>query len=179
MVTNNVFPITNHQSHYSMDSIIKEIIQHLNAIHRGRNWFGQCYQTKLQDMDADLYFVRPYPEVHSVAELIAHGTAWRKDAVIKIKTGKGALTEASDEDWPDLEVLKEKGWQQIYMEYVDSVDSLIHLLEEKDDAFLEMKYIDPEFNGEFPYSFAIHGIVQHDLYHLGQLGLVCRMLKED
>lgn len=161
-----------------MDSIIKDIVQHLHAIHRGRNWFGQSYQTKLQDLDPELYFTRPNADVHSVAELIAHGTAWRKDAAIKIQTGQGTLTEASDEDWPTLEILEEKGWEQIYKEYTDSVDALIHLLEEKDDTFLDETYTDPEFNGEFPFSFAIHGIVQHDLYHLGQLGLVCKMLAE-
>ena len=75
------------------------------------------------------------------------------------------------------EKLKEKGWQQIFEDYVDSVDMLIRLLEEREDTFLDEKYFDPEFNGEFPYSFTVYGILQHDLYHLGQIGLVCKMLK--
>ncbi len=162
-----------------MSKIIQVIVNQLESIHRGHNWFGQSYQTKLQDMDPAKYFERPQPGIHSVAELIAHATAWRKDAAIKIKSGKGVLTEASDKDWPDLELLKKKGWDDIYREYVESVDSLIGLLKSKEDSFLDEKYTDPEFDGEFPYSFAIHGIVQHDLYHLGQIGLVCKMLTED
>ncbi len=161
-----------------MTTQISTIIAQFQNLHRGHNWFGQSYQTKLMDLDDQYYFVKPYPEVHSVAELIAHGTAWREDATVKIRTGKGELTEASDDDWPDLERLKEKGWDAIYEEYVDSVDSFIGILKEKDDDFLDSKYQDPEFDGEFPYSFAIYGILQHDLYHLGQLGLVIRMLKE-
>ena len=161
-----------------MTTIIEEIIKQLQAIHRGHNWFGQSYQTKLQDMDAAKFFERPQPDVHSVAELIAHATAWRKDAVVKIQTGKGVLTEASDQDWPGLEILKKRGWDTIYSEYVESVDSLLAVLENKEDSFLEEQYTDPEFDGEFPYSFTIHGIVQHDLYHLGQLGLVCKMLTD-
>ena len=117
--------------------------------------------------------------MHSVAEILAHSTAWRIDAVVKIKTGKGELTEASDLDWPDLDLLKEKGWELIYKEYVDSVDSLIRLLEEKDDDFLDEIYSDPEFNGNFPYSFTVYGIFQHDIYHLGQIGLVVSMLKNN
>ncbi len=159
-----------------MSKIIKEIITQLESIHRGHNWFGQSYQTKLQDLDPGLYFKRPFPGIHSVAELVAHGNAWRKDAAVKIQTGKGVLTEASDLDWPDLKILENRGWDDIYKEYSKSVEELILLLEQKEDSFLEEKYSDPEFNGEFPYSFAIHGIVQHDLYHLGQLGLVCKML---
>lgn len=162
-----------------MNTLVQEIITQFNNIHRGHNWFGQSYQTKLQDLDPELYFVRPSPGIHSVAELIAHGTAWRKDVVVKIKTRKGEMTEASDLDWPALDTLKIKGWEQIHQEYLDSVDSLISLLKEKEDTFLDETYTDPEFSGEFPYSFTIYGILQHDLYHLGQLGLVCKMLKED
>lgn len=161
-----------------MNTLISEIITQFNNIHRGHNWFGQSYQIKLQDLDPTLYFTRPYPEVHSVAELIAHGTAWRNDAVVKMKTGKGELTEASDLDWPDLKALKEQGWEEIFNDYVESVNLFIRLVESKEDAFLNEKYIDPEFNGEYPYSFTIYGILQHDLYHLGQLGLVCSMLKD-
>lgn len=160
-----------------MSLLIHEIITQFQNLHRGHNWFGQSYQTKLQDLDPQYYFIRPYPEVHSVAELIVHGTAWRKDATVKIQTGKGELTEASEDDWPDLEQLKEKGWEAIHSDYVASVDSLIRLLEEKEDDFLDTKYQDPEFDGEFPHSFSINGILQHDLYHLGQLGLVIKMLR--
>ncbi|MGI9546014.1 MAG: DinB family protein [Flavobacteriaceae bacterium] len=161
-----------------MNTKIREIAVQFHHIHRGRNWFGQSYRTKLQDMDPEQYFIRPAADVHSVAELITHATAWRKDAVVKIRTGAGQLTEASDEDWPDLELLQEKGWATIIAEYEESVDGLIGLLEEKDDAFLETTYHDPEFGGNFPYSFTIYGILQHDIYHLGQLGLVASMLKK-
>ena len=161
-----------------MKTLIEQIQHQFYNIHRGRNWFGQSYLTKLQDMDASHYFTRPQPEVHSVAELISHGTAWRKDAVVKIKTGKGELTEMSPDDWPDLESLKKKGWEKIFEEYTESVDTFLALLQQKDDEFLETEYIDPEFGGKYPYSFTINGILQHDLYHLGQLGLVIRMLRE-
>ena len=159
-----------------MQNTIKSIIEQFKNIHFGQNWFGQSYKVKLADLDDSLYFERPQANVHSVAELIAHGTAWRSDAVLKITTGKGELTEASEKDWPSLDQLRQKGWDAIYKDYTDSVDSFIRSLEEKEDAFLNEEYTDPEFDGVFPYSFTIIGIVQHDLYHLGQLGLVARML---
>lgn len=159
-----------------MESTLKMIIDQFKNIHYGHNWFGQSYKVKLADLDTSLYFEQPQSNVHSVAELISHGTAWRRDAVLKIKTGKGELTEASEEDWPSLERLRKKGWDAIYKEYVDSVDLFIRSLEEKTDDFLNEEYSDPEFDGTYPFSFAIVGIVQHDLYHLGQLGLVAKML---
>ena len=159
-----------------MTNNLNTIIDQFKNIHYGHNWFGQSYKVKLADLDEGVYFERPSAEIHSVAELIAHGTAWRKDAVLKISTGKGELTEASEEDWPGLDRLKERGWDAIHKEYVESVDSFIRSLQNKDDDFLNQEYHDPEFDGTYPFSFAVVGIVQHDLYHLGQLGLVAKML---
>ena len=155
---------------------IKNIADQFKNIHYGHNWFGQSYKVKLADLDRSHYFIRPQPDVHSVAELIAHSTAWRKDAILKINTGKGVLTEASEEDWPSLDQLKVKGWDAIYQEYIESIDLFASILENKEDEFLDTEYSDPEFGGNYPYNFTVVGIVQHDIYHLGQLGLVAKML---
>ena len=160
-----------------MNPRLKVISTQMHNVHYGQNWFGQSYQIKLRDLDPEQYFIRPYPEVHSVAELIAHGTAWRTDVILKIKTGKGELTEANEADWPEINSLQKKGWEKIHRDYTESVDGLIQLLNDKDDSLLDTMYHDPEFDGEFPYSFTIYGILQHDLYHLGQLGIVIRMLR--
>lgn len=161
-----------------MKILINHIIAQFQNIHFGNNWFGQGYKVKLQDLAMEHRFERPYPTIHAVAELLAHSTAWRRDAILKIREGKGELTEASEDDWQGLEKLKEKGWETIISEYLSSVERLLELLNLKDDEFLETHYHDPEFAGDFPYSFAINGILQHDIYHLGQMGLVVKMLKE-
>ncbi len=161
-----------------MKTLITNITGQLQSIHFGHNWFGQSYKVKLQDLAKEHRFKHPHPNIHAVAELLAHGTAWRRDAILKIQTGKGELTEASEDDWQDLEKLKEKGWETIISEYQSSVASLLEILKLKNDDFLESHYHDPEFAGDFPYSFAIYGILQHDIYHLGQIGLVIKMLSE-
>ena len=160
-----------------MKTIINHLVQQFNNVHRGRNWFGQSYLVKLSDVDDSKFFERPQPDIHSIAEIICHGTAWRNDAVVKIRTAKGELTEISEFDWPVLDKLQERGWAEIYKEYEESIDAFIRALEDKDDEFLTTEYHDPEFGGSFPLSFTINGILQHDIYHLGQIGLVAKMLK--
>ncbi len=162
-----------------MKTLIRNITDQFQSIHFGHNWFGQSYRVKLQDLAKEHRFERPLPHIHAVAELVSHGTAWRRDGIHKIKTGKGELTEASEDDWKDLGKLKEKGWDSIISEYHSSVEGLLEILKLKDDDFLESHYHDPEFAGDFPFSFAIYGILQHDIYHLGQMGLVIKMLKEN
>ncbi len=132
----------------------------------------------MSDLDPEKVFERPLPNVHSGAEILAHATAWRRDAILKIRTGKGELTETHQADWLPLEQLEAKGWAKLLEEHSNSVNAFIQLLEEKDDYFLEQEYFDPEFGGHFPMSFTLQGILQHDIYHLGQLGLVIKMLRE-
>jgi hypothetical protein len=51
------------------------------------------------------------------------------------------------------------------------------LLRTKVDDFLLEKYYDTDFKGYYPYKFVVHGMLHHDVYHLGQLGLIIKFLK--
>ncbi|MGB5318045.1 MAG: DinB family protein, partial [Eudoraea sp.] len=88
------------------------------------------------------------------------------------------LVDEMPENWPTNTQLKEKGWDTIWKEHLKSRSSFVNLLEKKQDSFLNETYFDPEFKGNYPYSFAIDGILHHEIYHLGQIGLVVKLLKE-
>ena len=116
--------------------------------------------------------------MHSVAELVAHLTAWNFDLVLKIKNGTGKLFDYEQANWPDVEQLKQIGWDQIRKKFQQSISEVISLLADKDDSFLEEKYYDQDFKNEYAYSFAITGMLQHLVYHLGQMGIIIKLLKE-
>nr|WKN35706.1 DinB family protein [Tunicatimonas sp. TK19036] len=156
--------------------IIDHIVEQLREVHHGKLWMGDTFAKKLGSITAEEAFIRPGNALHSVAELIAHLTAWRKDAILKIKTGKGQLTDDSEENWPNVESLKKIGWEQLLHSHQESLDELIALLQTKDDTFLQTPYQDQDFNGQFDYSFVINGMLHHDLYHLGQMGIVIKMI---
>jgi hypothetical protein len=115
--------------------------------------------------------------MHSVAEIIFHLTVWRKDAVLKIRTGKGSITDDSEQNWLPNDKLREIGWDKIKSDYRSSLSELIELLRAREDGFLKEKYYDPDFKGYYEYEFVVHGMLHHDIYHLGQLGIVIKFLK--
>jgi hypothetical protein len=78
---------------------------------------------------------------------------------------------------PNLE-LKEIGWSQLIQEYEGSLNAIIDLLQSKNDGFLEEQYQDQDYKGYYEYSFLINGLLHHDLYHLGQLGIIIKLIKE-
>ncbi|MCB0373346.1 MAG: DinB family protein [Muricauda sp.] len=161
-----------------MNPIIQHTIQQLTEIRTGKPWMGSSFAHKLANLDETLVFERPQEHLHSVAEIISHLTFWRREALLKIKTGQGSRMDDDPENWLPNDVLQQKGWDQIQKEYDATLNELIALLQDKEDSFLSKIYYDTDFKGEYPYSFLINGILHHDVYHLGQLGIIIKFLKE-
>jgi hypothetical protein len=158
--------------------IIDYIIQQLLEVQHGKLWMGDTFDKKISSITEKEAFTRPLPNLHSPAELISHLTAWRKDTLLKIRDGKGQLTDNSDHNWPGNDELKKIGWSQIIQNYRDSLIELVGLLRDKEDSFLDELYEDQDYKGKYAYSFVINGLLHHDLYHLGQLGIVIKLIKE-
>ncbi len=161
-----------------MNPFINHIIEELENIQHGRPWIGSTYERKLKTVTPDLVFKRPIEEMHSIAEIISHLTLWRKEAILKMKTGTGSKTDDCEENWLPNNMLKEKGWVHIKSEYDHTLTELIALLRQEDDSFLTKEYYDTDFKGNYPYKFLLNGMLQHDVYHLGQLGLIIKYLKK-
>lgn len=158
--------------------IINHIIEQLREVQNGRLWMGDTFKKKLDSITEQEAFIRPLPTMHSVAELIAHLTSWKKDACLKIRNGTGQLKDTDNDNWPDLGWLKQRGWENLRNDYEECNADLVQLLKEKDDTFLQEQYEDQDFKGTFNYSFAVDGILHHDIYHLGQIGIVIKLLRE-
>lgn len=139
---------------------------------------GENYATKLGRLSAEQAFEKPFGCLHSAAALLSHVTAWRKDALLKIATGKGRLRDADQANWLPEYRLREIGWSRIVSDFDQSLNDVLELLESREDTFLEETYYDQDYGGEYPYSYLVLGLLHHDLYHLGQLGLVVKSVLE-
>ena len=74
----------------------------------------------------------------------------------------------SDMDWPDIIINSPSEWDELKEEFKQSHETLIDLLKGKDDNWLSTKLPRKEFS----YNFMLKGIMQHDLYHIGQVNLL-------
>ena len=161
-----------------MKKLITEIIQQLEEVQNGKLWIGSNFDDKLESIENDSAFLRPINSLHSVAEIISHLTLWRKETILKIQTGQGSKTDDCEENWQTNDQLRLIGWQAIKSNYDNTLSKLIELLKSKNDDFLKELYYDTDFKGYYPYRFVINGMLHHDIYHLGQLGIIVKHLKE-
>lgn len=161
-----------------MKKLINSIVKQLKDVENGKIWIGTNYNEKLNSVSEKDAFSRPFPNLHSISEIIFHLSIWRNETILKINTGEGSIMDDCEENWLANDKLIKKGWDNILMEYKKSLSELIEILETKDDSFLNEKYYDTDFNEYFDYQFLVFGMLHHDIYHLGQLGIIIKLLKE-
>lgn len=153
---------------------INDIIRQLNELQEGSRWFDQCFKEKIGNVPDEDAFTRPLPSIHSVAEHVSHMLEWRKECVLRFKGLRRELMNAP-EDWKDNSELKTFGWSNLKNALYDSRLELIELFANHDDTYLETRFLDTEYN----FHYLIEGIIQHDLYHLGQIGVTIKLISEN
>ncbi len=152
--------------------LIDNIIRQLNELETGSQWFDQSFKDKLGSLSDDDAFAKPIPEVHSVAEHVSHMLEWRKECILRFKGLKRELMN-SPEDWRGNTELRKVGWNNLKNALYDSRVELVDLFNNQDDQYLEIRFLDTDYN----FHYLIEGIIQHDLYHLGQIGVTVKLLK--
>lgn len=162
-----------------MKYILEHIIEQYEEVQNGKLWIGSTFESKLKQVGENEVFTRPIKGLHSIAEIISHLTLWRKETILKIQTGTGSKTDDCEENWLNNDKLKILGWAKIKSEYDNTLSELIELLKTKKDSFLSEEYYDTDFKDNYEYRFIINGMLHHDLYHLGQLGIIIKYLKEN
>jgi hypothetical protein len=105
-----------------------------------------------------------------VAGHISHVVEWRKECLLRFRGGRRELMHSAD-DWKDDDALRVMGWAGLKAAFSQSQADLGAHLAQQDDSYLETPYEDYNFH------YLIEGIIHHDIYHLGQLGITLKHLR--
>jgi uncharacterized damage-inducible protein DinB len=135
----------------------------------GEAWHGDSLLKILSDVDAGTASARPIAEAHSIWELLLHIAAWDGAA---LRRSQGIATELTDEqNFPAVTDTSPSAWQQAIQETTKTHDDMVRAIAAFPDGRLGEQVpgkSEPYYN--FFYLFA--GIVQHELYHAGQIALL-------
>jgi uncharacterized damage-inducible protein DinB len=165
--------VAHYESYDVSNQKIKNYVRQLDQLYNGGNWVGESFAGKLNDLAEADAFSQPLPGVHSVAELVWHCIYWRIVTLDRLRGGKNKYRDETAETLNFLPVdeLKVKGWIQIREQLKETQHALTDLLKKNNDTFLTNEY-----QSGYTYDFLIEGTIQHDYYHLGQAGLVLKIL---
>ncbi|MBI4550928.1 MAG: DinB family protein [Candidatus Latescibacteria bacterium] len=130
----------------------------------GEAWHGPGLHDILTDITAAQALAKPIPNAHSIWDLVLHLTAWA-DIVAKRLAG-GRWEE--DESWPEVRETDQTAWDATRAAAEQSHDRLAAVIRTLSEARLAEL-----MPGEPPMVYIqLHGLIQHSLYHLGQIALL-------
>jgi uncharacterized damage-inducible protein DinB/heme-degrading monooxygenase HmoA len=151
---------------------IKNYIKQLEELYDGDNWTDENFEKKINSINEETAFLQPQEGKHSVSEVLWHCIFWRR-VITKRMNGDWSYGKEFQEEqnFLSLNLLKERGWQNIISDFAETNNLLIDLLKSKTNDFLEEVYP----NG-YTNRYIIEGIIAHDYYHLGQIGFIISLL---
>jgi uncharacterized damage-inducible protein DinB len=146
------------------------IADQLRRAHEGKAWHGPSLSELLSGVSAAQAIVRPKAGVHNIWELVAHIIAWERVGIRRL-AGEAVHTIADEVDFPTIIQADSGRWQQ-------TLDELASLNRELIDAILRLD--DSQLAAHVPGQKVsvygtLHGIIQHNLYHAGQIAILKKL----
>ena len=151
---------------------IDYIITTLHSILDGEPWYGRSAMKILQDADSSAVYKKPNENSHSLIELLYHMNTWADFTLKRLEKDNEKDLESFEKlDWREIDS-NEHTWEKGVAQFKVTHDLIIELLGTKDDEFLSEGVDYREYN----FRFLLYGIIQHDIYHIGQIACVMKLL---
>ncbi|WP_109830085.1 DinB family protein [Reichenbachiella versicolor] len=141
----------------------------------GDLWLGDSLMGKLNDIDFKSVNRSLPNSTNSIAKIVQHIINWRVFMLEKLNDNHSFdIVLNTDNDWTDITINSESEWKSLLEKLISTQNELIQFLESLDsDDFLNRITSGKEYS----FEYLIEGIIQHDIYHSGQIGLIYASVK--
>ena len=150
-------------------------LEQIKTLYDAGGFLGENFISKLEDVTEEEAFAIPVNGLRTIAEFLFHIIAWRRSVIYRLEGSEYPIEANSEKDWANPEGLKKQGWESLKKEFDESQARVITALKRIDDDFLNTIY--GERGNRFTY--LVEGMIHHDVYHLGQIGTVKKLLRMD
>lgn len=151
---------------------LERIADQLKRAFEGNAWHGPSVMEVLNGVTVQQATTRVFPDAHTIWELALHIGAW-EDACRRRLQGERA--ELSDvEDWSPVTDTSAAGWEQLKLTLQRGNQTLREAVSRLEERRLDQ----PIVPGMPSVYITVQGVVQHDLYHAGQIAILKKALKE-
>jgi uncharacterized damage-inducible protein DinB len=155
-------------------SEVERIRDQFRRAFEGEAWHGPSVLALLDGVTAQQAAAHPIQGAHSIWELTLHIAAWERACKRRLEGDPAQLTD--EEDWESIDDTSEAAWKQTKQQLIDNHRELMQAIARLDESQLNEPIIkDPNIPFSSVY-VTLHGGVQHDLYHAGQIAIVKKAL---
>lgn len=149
---------------------IHRILDQMDRAFSGDAWHGPSLMAVLDGVSAEDASKHPIRGAHSIWELVHHIGAW--NTISQHRLAGESVQITPERDWPPVWEVSETAWKRALENLVESRTRLRESVKRFSDEQLAQKATGPDYSRYV----VLHGVVQHDLYHAGQIVMLKKAL---
>lgn len=148
-------------------SEVKRIRSELRRAFEGEAWHGPSLMEILANVTAEQATARPIASAHTIWEIALHIAAW-ESAVLRGVKGEAIGPMPDAENFPLVDDASEEAWRKTIEKLKQGNEALREAIMTLEDERLSEIVVGTSYS----IYFMLHGVIQHDLYHAGQIALL-------
>lgn len=153
---------------------IELLVKDFKAFYDDNPWYGDSYLDVISDITEAEALTTP-PNQHSIAVLLWHMVKWRKALTERLLGNLDFQADVSDTDnWPAASTQTAESWEAAKSAFAEQQKILMEELGKRDEDFLDTDFVKGR-----PFRRLASGVLQHDIYHLGQIAMVKSLVRKD
>jgi uncharacterized damage-inducible protein DinB len=158
------------ENNNELKAIVRSVLKQLSDFYNGDLWVTDNLTKKVFSHSSSLVMKKVNGHTHSIAEQVAHIIAWRNFGVQKL-TGNSNfdIEDNSPADWPEP-----VEWDAVQKEFETCHQNLLAAIKN----FPDEKWHSTVPGRSYSFIYLINGLVEHDYYHYGQIGVLLSALKK-
>ncbi|MGE5205778.1 MAG: DinB family protein [Chlamydiota bacterium] len=142
------------------------IADQLKRAFEGDAWHGPAVLEVLEGVEAHAAASKPIAGAHSIWELVLHIAAW--DGAICRRMEGQALQLSPEQDFPPVKDTSDSAWRSaldtLKQRHADLIQGVL--------AMPDYRLTSQVPGKDYDFYHMLHGAVQHELYHAGQIALL-------
>ncbi len=155
-----------------MNNEIRSIIDNLKEVLSGNPWYGKSVMALFDEIDPAIVYYKPNDQSHSLIELLFHMVTWAEFTQHRLMKDRQMDSDTVEVlDWREIDPAIHT-WENGVAQFTEATNLIIQLLEASSDQLPDEKVDYRDYN----FRILLNGLVQHNIYHLGQIAYVKKLL---
>ena len=142
--------------------------------YEGEPWFGRSIKEILNELDVDIVFEKPNDQ-HSIVQLLWHMINWKEFVISRLANdNEKGVQYFEHNDWRALDHSDKTLWPKGLQQFAKLHNELVEMIEQQNDVLLSEQVSGRNYD----FRKLLYGIIQHEIYHLGQIAYIKKMLQK-
>ena len=148
----------------------ERVVKLFNDLYDGSPWIDVTITDTLKNISAEQAATKIAPDRNSIWQILNHMIAWRENVLLRVQGN--VIVTPNNNYFIEIPDTSETEWEKTLERLDNSQQQWINFLK---------NFTESQFDKIYPvnkmsYYEHIHGILQHDAYHLGQIVLLSKLV---